>query len=366
LSNVGTIITELEDALSGPHADRRLETLRRVTDLFVGAADGLRQEHVALFDDVMGRLSRGIETKARAELANRLAPIANAPQDMIRALSLDNDLEVAAPVLAQSARLGDEDLVEVIKTKSQGHLLAISTRDRLNDVVTDALVDRGDQQVMRTVAKNIGARFSDAGFKILVRRSQADDLLAELVGLRRDLPRHQFVQLFAMASDAVQRKLTGANPERVGDINRVLAGIAAEAIGVADEQARDYSAAKIVVDRLHASKNLDETQVYDFAQRGKFEETVASLAALCGFSTDMVENILFGENSELILILAKSLGFSWETTKHILRLCLDGKQVSGPHLDALQANFNKLQIVTAQRVVRFYKVRQTANEKALH
>jgi hypothetical protein len=52
--------------------------LRRVTDLLVDGANVYTDEHVALFDDVIGRLSRGIEAKVRAELSNRLAPIANA------------------------------------------------------------------------------------------------------------------------------------------------------------------------------------------------------------------------------------------------------------------------------------------------
>jgi uncharacterized protein (DUF2336 family) len=355
-----SIIAELEDAVGGHQSDRRVETLRRVTDLFVATSGGLQQEHVAVFDDVLAKLCDGIEAGARAELSKRLAPIANAPTDTVKSLSLDNDVEVAAPVLSQSARLGDDDLIKVISTKSQDHLLAISTRDRLDEAVTDVLVDRGNAQVVRSVAKNTGAQFSKAGFDTLVKRSGGDDQLAELVGLRRDLPKNQFAQLFKLASEMVRQKLTSANPERVADISRVLAAWAAKASGPAQEPPRDYAAAKMTAQRLHAARSLDEAVIFDFAKQKKFEETVASLAVLCGFSVEMVEGILFGDNSELLLILAKSLELSWDTTKHILRLCLDSKQLAPASLETLQANFGKLQVATAQRVVRFYKVRQTA------
>src|SRR5216683_4511252 len=205
MSGYGAIIPELETAFQSGAAEKRIEMLRRVTDLFVSGANAYTEEHVALFDDVIGRLSRGIEAKVRAELSSRLAPIANAPTGLIKAFGLDDAIEVAAPVLTQSNRIGDDELVEIINTKSQNHLLAISSRKHIGHVVTDALVERGDQQVVRTVARNSGAKFSEAGFGVLVNRSQQDDILAEVVGLRRDLPANLFAKLFTAASGAIQQ-----------------------------------------------------------------------------------------------------------------------------------------------------------------
>src|SRR5262249_1101 len=70
-----SLITELEDAIGGGSADRRLDTLRRVCDLFETGASMYSDEQVELFDDVIGRLAASIEAKARTELSNRLAPI---------------------------------------------------------------------------------------------------------------------------------------------------------------------------------------------------------------------------------------------------------------------------------------------------
>jgi uncharacterized protein (DUF2336 family) len=363
MSGFGAIIPELEDAFQSGVAEKRIEMLRRVTDLFVSGANAYTEEHVALFDDVIGRLSRGIEARVLAELSSRLAPVANAPIGVIKALGSDDVIEVAGPVLIQSKRLRDDDLVQIINTKSQNHLLAISTREQIGHVVTDALVERGDRQVVRTVVRNSGARFSDAGFGVLVNRSQQDDILAESVGLRRDLPPDLFAKLFAEASDAVQQKLAAANPEQVGDIRRVLDGIAADAIGAAEEATRDYSEARVVVEALHASKALDESQVCDFARQKKFEETAVALEMLCGFPIYAVERVFLGEKPELILILAKSMGFSWETTKYIMRLRPDSGYWSDAKSETYQSHFEKLQAATAKRVIRFYKVRQTASEK---
>jgi uncharacterized protein (DUF2336 family) len=151
-------------------------------------------------------LADGIENSVRAEIAARLAPIPNAPPNIIRKFAFDAEIAVAGPVLTQSGRLDDATLVEISKAMSQGHLLAISRREALSEAVTDVLVERGDLDIVQSVAENPTAKFSQPGYSALVRRSEGDDQLASFVGLRPDLPRHLFLQLLAKASETVRKK----------------------------------------------------------------------------------------------------------------------------------------------------------------
>ncbi len=174
---------------------KRVETLQRITTLFLAGASRYSDEHVDLFDDVFGLLIEEIETKARAELANRLAPVRNAPVKVLRTLAHDDDIAVAGPVLKLAPRLHEADLVDLAETKSQAHLQAISTRQMLGEAVTDVLVRRGDREVARSVADNRGARISETGFFRLVKRAESDGVLAEKVGLRPDIPPPMFREL---------------------------------------------------------------------------------------------------------------------------------------------------------------------------
>src|SRR5438105_15183132 len=99
------LLDELQTALAHGTVARRVETLRRVTDLFLNGAVDYSDEQIGLFDDVFQCLIEHIETSARALLANRLAPIDIAPPHTIRALAFDDLIEVAGPVLSQSMRL---------------------------------------------------------------------------------------------------------------------------------------------------------------------------------------------------------------------------------------------------------------------
>src|SRR6195256_6983959 len=137
------LIAELEDAIQSGSSERRVETLRRVTDLFLNDADRLNEAQIGLFDDVLCHLIKRIETKALVELSGHLAPVDNSPIEVIRRLAQNDEIAVAGPVLTQSARLTSDDLIEIAESKSQQHLLAISGRDQIEEAVTDVLIDRG-------------------------------------------------------------------------------------------------------------------------------------------------------------------------------------------------------------------------------
>src|SRR5258708_2905467 len=159
---VHSIIAELEDAVRGGSSAKRVETLRQVTDLFLLDGERLSDDQVKVFDDVLCLLIARVETRARAELSKRLAPIDYAPFDVIRHLAWDDEIAVAGDVLTHSSRLGTDALVEIASTKGQDHLLAISARDNLPEAVTDVIVDRGEAKVVRRLANNATARFSEA------------------------------------------------------------------------------------------------------------------------------------------------------------------------------------------------------------
>src|SRR5437763_15372641 len=108
----------------------------------------------------MARLVHGADADARVRLAERLAPIANAPANVIRLLALDGEIAVAASVLAQSERLAEDELLLIANSKGQAHLLTIARRQDLSAPVTDVLIARGDRDVLASLARNGEARFS--------------------------------------------------------------------------------------------------------------------------------------------------------------------------------------------------------------
>src|ERR1700738_296223 len=202
-----SIIAELEDAVRNGTSEKRIDTLRQVTNLFLHDAERLSEDQVKVFDDVLCLLVARVESRARAELGTRLALIDHAPFQVIQNLARDDEIAVAGSVLAHYSRLRTSDLVEIASTRGQDHLLAISGRINLPEAVTDVIVDRGERKVIRKLANNASARFSDAGYSGIVARADADDELTEILGLRVDLPLKFLRDLLRRATEAVRARL---------------------------------------------------------------------------------------------------------------------------------------------------------------
>jgi uncharacterized protein (DUF2336 family) len=354
-----SLIPELEEVIRHGTQEKRADALERITTLFLAGAAQFADAQVDLFDDVFGLLIEQIENKVRAVLANRLAPVSNAPVKVLRTLANDDDISVAGPVLKHAPRLADADLIDVARTKSQAHLHAISTRRTLTESVTDVLVRRGGREVARSVADNRGAKISEHSFVNLIKRAQDDGVLAEKVGTRPDIPAPMFRELLLKATAVVRERLLASAPsEAKTEINRILAKVSREV--AASIGPRDFRAAQRVVLVLERAGTLDETSVAAFCGEGKYEETAVALAVLAKVPVNVVDRLLAGDQSDPVLILSRALSFGWQTAKGIIVLQGGGKTPSRQVLDEAFGNFGRLSEPTAQRVVRFWQVRQSA------
>src|SRR3954468_17678578 len=353
------LLDELQTALSHGTVARRGETLRRVTDLFLNGAVDYSDEQIALFDDVFQCLMRHIETSARALLARRLAPLGSAPPMTIRNLAFDELIEVAAPVLSQSERLDDEALIETARTRSQAHLMAISTRKNLSGAVTDLLILRGNDDVVQSTVNNPGAEFTERGYGRLVARAEGDDNLATCIGLRPQIPRHHYLKLIAKASATVRARLEAAHPPLAGDVPAAVREATRRARSAPSALTRETAIAHALVKSLYEDGRLDEHQVAAFAEAGKFDETNAAVAALANVPVTVAETMMVESRAEGVLILAKVSGMSWSTVKAIINMRDDLGGMDRTDLEACRQTYERLRTSTAQQVLRFHRMQQT-------
>ena len=348
-----SIIAELEDAVTSGSSERRVSTLRQVTDLFLHDGDRLSDDQVKVFDDVLCLLVTRVESRARAELGARLAPVDYAPFEVIQHLARDDEIAVAGSVLATSSRLRTTDLVEIASTKGQDHLLAISGRTNLPEAVTDVIIDRGEGKVIRKLANNTSARFSDTGYSKIVARSEGDAELIEILGLRVDLPLKFLRDLLRRATDAVRERLMAlAPPELQEEIMRVLKAISA----AARENARDFSRAEALVKLLNEKCELNQDAIVKFAETKQLDEVAASLAVIARAPTEMMAQLLEGPRSDLILIPCKAAGLSWLAVERILCNRPAKQKIGEETLKVAERDYRKLTLATSQRTLRFWQV----------
>src|ERR1700737_197350 len=316
MTEARSFLQELSEAVLRGSPESRARALWHATDLLI--AGRYTENQIWVFGEVIARLADEIELAARAKLAKLLAHSDNAPFNIVMKLAFDDSIDVAGPVLQHSQRLDDNTLVTNVRTKSQPHLLAISKRCSIPIAVTDELVTRGNREVVHSVASNNGASFSDFGFLHMIKRSETDSILAEHLGLRKEIPRHMFQQLIAKASDDVKRKLELERPDLVREIQTSVTDVTGKLHSKFGPASKSYFDAKRLVTAQHQYGNLNENSILEYARSHKIEEATVGLSLLCSLPVDVVERALVDNNKEMTLILAKALDFAWKTTMSLL------------------------------------------------
>jgi hypothetical protein len=361
-----SILQELDDTIVKGSAESRERALWHATDLLI--AGRYSDNDIWIFGEVIGRLAEEIEVVARARLAKRLAHSTNAPTNVIRRLAFDDSIAVAGPVLRHSEQLDSKTLIANIRCKGEVHLLAISKRKALAESVTDELVTRGSKEVVNSVATNSGARFSNFGFLHMVKRSQNDSILAENLGLRKDIPRHVFHQLISKASQDVKTKLERERPDLAALIQTSVTDLAGTLHSKFGPASKDYFRAKRTVALQYQSGNLNERSILEYALSHKIAEVAVGLSLLSSLPVEVVERALLDNNSELTLVLAKALNFSWETAMSLLFLSASNHRMFAGRLNSIKDQFARLNAEASQGVLRVYRSRkgEAAAESDLH
>jgi uncharacterized protein (DUF2336 family) len=348
---------DLDEIIKDVSPERTAKAVRRIGALFAHGASQFSSQHVALFDNVLKGLLAQSDDAVRAELALCLATLVNAPPSVVRELIHDDAIRVCGPLLKNSPLIDEPTLIEIAREKGQQHLLAISKRSAISPNITDVIVQRGERIVVRSVARNDTATFSEQGYITLLQRAADDGILAVTVGQRGDLPAPLLLQLLSESADLVRRKIfEAASPERRSRIAKTIV----EMTGDSPQQGvqRDFAAAQAAVLVLQKVGRLNQEQLARFAQERKYEEAVAVLAAISGLALGTIDHVLAGGKRDQVLILGRGLRLEWTTVRALLALRLaPGRALSPADVENARVSYERLATSTAQRVMKFWTER---------
>jgi uncharacterized protein (DUF2336 family) len=351
-----SLIPELDDIVSRGDPQRRADAARRVSELFLQGAASFRPDHVDLFDGVLTSLVPHAEIAERAELAERLSELSNAPRNLVGQLAHDDEIAIAGPLLRRSPLIDERTLLEIAAEKGQDHLLAMAERPTLSTDLTDVMVARGDRAVVRRAAGNAGAAFSESSYSTLIQRASQDGVLTIRLGQRDDLSPAHLKDLLSGSIDVVRRRLiTVVTPERQAAIKQTMAIITAP---TEREVRRDFLPAQRTIIKLHREGMLGEAALLNFARAFKYEESIAALAAMTGVRIDTLHRLISGDRADPILIAGKSIDVEWATVRALILLRAGpNRSVSPADIESARVNYARLMPATAQRVVAFWKTR---------
>jgi len=341
-----------------PSSEKRRDLLREVTDVFVSQPDEFSETELEYFSDIIGQLSAEMSEDVRSQLSEELSLVDETPQALAKRFALD-EASIAHPMLKNSKALSEADLMEIAQTKGQDHLNSIAQRESVSERLSDAIVARGDDRVLVTLARNEGAQLSRDAMETLVDRSQDVEDLQDSVATRTDMPLDLLNEMYFFVSQKLRAYIlkTNANVNEE-ELDAILKESAHKRLQSASVRKR--TKIEVFIDRLYHDGELNERVLHNFAKHHQINELIVGFARLAQLDVRTARHVLFDPTCEALTIACRSLDFSRAGFVAILKLVSgDGKAVSDQAEEALRL-YNSLPLAAAQRTMRFWRVRRTA------
>lgn len=363
MSQINPRFSKLLQLAGESSSEKRRELLRDVTDLFFATTDLRTDREAELFDDILCSIAQEMPAEALVSLSRRFATASDAPQELVKRLAQDT-IEVAEPVLKRSRQLSDEDLIGIVLARSQDHIRAVAVRSRVSSTVSDAIVQRGDDQTLGVLVANEGARLSRSALETVVDRARINPALQEGVVHRRDMPLDLLNELYF----DVQQRLREAILERnaavdPAELDAALSRARGRLRHAAKAVSEDLRKAEQEVRALSAAGRLDGASLLAFHRGEKPHHFLAGLAEMTGLDYEAVRAILRNRDLDALAMICRASEMERPLFVSLAVLC-EGGEAGMRRAEEFGKLYATVPVEAAQRAMRFYRVRKTSENRA--
>jgi uncharacterized protein (DUF2336 family) len=357
-----TRFSRLVDLAKETSSDKRRELLREVSDVFLEASPDLSDDERSHFGDIIGKVSANMDVAVRRRLAEQFAGQPKAPLGLIQQLARD-EISVAASVLQKSTVLRDVDLIAIAQTRDQQKLGAISARPAVSETVSESIVEHGDDSVVAGLVSNGGAQFSRGTFLRVVERSETSQVLQAPLADRADLPADMLNDMYAFVSSdlrhKLQQRLASIPPEM---LEKALKDATRDVMTEMHHVKAVDRKAMVFVAEMARQKKLSEALLVQLARSSQLAELIHSFARLAEVDVKTVRRLMNARNIEGVAIICKSMRFERATFSALAMFLEQGAGQDCKTVHQILDLYEKVTTETAQRVMRFWRVRKEAAE----
>lgn len=329
--------------------ESRGELLQRITDIFLQAPDSYTEPQNACFGDIMERLAFALEWELREELAYKIAAEVDAPRRLV--VRLANDIiSVARPILEQSPVLTEGDLIQLVRQRSQEHLLAVTRRADIGVRLASVLFDYGDDSVVESLLRNQDAEVASDTLEHAADRARDSGELQSALIDRRNVPKAILLDLVETVSERLRQKLLDrlarqdkANLEEVIDTLKGKIGNA------------EASRAEQEIEKLARAGRLNEFALLRFARESKVPEFVLGLARLADIDVPTAWRTLCDSSGTALAVVCRANNFGVKTFKKIAMSPLTGIPSEPSRIYPLVWIYGRLSRQNAKRAMSHWR-----------
>jgi uncharacterized protein (DUF2336 family) len=290
-----------------------------IADLFLGNVRALSERERTLMFDILHQVVHDIEMTIRQTISNQIATLPDTPPELAVILAND-DVEVAYPILTQSEVLQDAQLIETIRHRTLEHQMAIAIRHTVSVDVSDALVETGSEDVIRTLLENSGARISQATMEYLVEESSRLNTFQEPILRRHDLDPNLAKRMFMWVSAALRKYIVENFDLEKSVVDDLLEKAALQEAGGETHFGTPSNKSDELVAELAEENAVTPELLISALRNGQVHLFVSMFRRLTELRHTLVTRILLEPGGEGLAIASKAVGIDKENFSLIFSL----------------------------------------------
>jgi len=346
-----------------PKRRARMALLRRLSDVVSLPSSRVNSFERSVTADLLVEILRDADFDERARVALRISTLAEIPNCLVR-LILRDELDIAYPLLADSAALSDADLIDCARNATGAHRRLIAQRRGVSEMVAEILVEFGETLVVEALLRNDQARLSPIAVELIVAMTQHQGQLVPMLLRRPELrPNHAYVLFWWADADArrtiLQRFAVSREvlQEAAGDVFPMAAaegwqdGLTRKALQFIERRQRNRAA----IERSPFS-SLEEAIAV--AEEGLTRDVAAEIAHLAGVKPVTGAKIMTDPGGEGLAVLCKATGLPRASLRALWRALrraeTDEAGETAPALARVCTIFDMIAVDRAQTVLRYW------------
>jgi uncharacterized protein (DUF2336 family) len=358
-------LTKLVELAQERSSEKRRELLRDMSELFLDSEDIRADDNArGVADDILTTLAREMEAGVKAELAEQFADHPDAPAELVNDLAKDV-IEVARPLLERSQVVRQETLAETVRLHGASHARVVAGRDDVGEVVSEAIAETHDDEALVRLAHNENAQLSRMAMEHLVDHAEnCEELHAPIVernDVAPDLLNEMFFLVKKTLRDRILEKTSDIPPEQ---IEAAFAAAQARLARKSGAPPRDLEEAVKFVNAKKLRKKLNTDLLSELLLAGEQTKFLVAFADMTGLSYNAARRTLSSPSIDPLLVACRCVGFSRDDFVRIAMLRSTSQERGEADATVLGDIYDAVPIATAERVMRFVKLRKSTQDAA--
>ncbi|MBK20133.1 MAG: hypothetical protein CMM52_14975 [Rhodospirillaceae bacterium] len=361
-----TDLENLLDLARDKSADGKSQLVQIVGDLFFEESRVLNERERSLMTDILKQLIQDVEHSVRKALADKMAEDADAPNDLISILANDDE-DVAHNILLKSEVLQDLELVEIIQHRTFEHQLTIAMRNKVSETVSDALVETGNTDVIKTLVENETAQISDDTIETIVDASKTNEPLQGSLLNRPDLSPHLAKRMYWWVSAALRKHIVEQYQIDPTELDQKIESTIKDLLGEPESGGGEgtidtgsLEQASRLAQKLADKQAITPQVLLQTLRKGEVKMFEGMFGMLTGLRPNLIRRLVFEPGGEGLAIACKAIQMTkpdFGSLFLLSRSARPGDKVVDPReVSRAMTFFDRLRPDTAQKVVERWKL----------